>query len=156
MAAALPEAEARDADAGWQGHCGLVDIVSGCESNLATVEAGLTLDLRPTIAQISPDELVLVLKLADQHTRAVWSELVCKSFRCARHRRSPHRVTWLYLWWLNNPCPAAPQGATRRARALCDAPARRPLTPRQHQLRRHCQVGPVEVPRAALGQRDRG
>ena len=33
VAAALPEAVARDADAGWQGNCGLVDIVSGCESN---------------------------------------------------------------------------------------------------------------------------
>ena len=43
-----------------------------------------------TVAQISPDELVMVLKLTDQHTRAVWTELVCKSFRCARHtRRAP-------------------------------------------------------------------
>jgi len=33
VAAALPEAEARNADAGWQGNCGLVDIVRGCESN---------------------------------------------------------------------------------------------------------------------------
>ena len=33
VAAALPEAEVRDADAGWQGNCGLVDIVRGCESN---------------------------------------------------------------------------------------------------------------------------
>jgi hypothetical protein len=86
VAAALPEAEARNADAGWQGNCGLVDIVRGCESNhgdsLSWLDASL---LRSTIAQISPDELVMVLKLTDLHTRAVWTELVCKSFRCARH-----------------------------------------------------------------------
>jgi len=40
VAAALPKAEAREAHAGWQGNCGLVDIVRGCESNHgATVEA---------------------------------------------------------------------------------------------------------------------
>ena len=33
VAAALPAAEGRDADAGWQSNCGLVDIVRGCESN---------------------------------------------------------------------------------------------------------------------------
>ena len=40
VAAALPKAEAREAHAGWQGNCGLVDIVRGCEPNHgATVEA---------------------------------------------------------------------------------------------------------------------
>jgi len=52
---------------------------------MATVEVGLTRLSTHTIAQISPDELVMILKLTDQHTRAVWTELVCKSFRCARH-----------------------------------------------------------------------
>ena len=59
VAKAIAPAEERDADATWTGSCGLVDI-------------------------ISPDELVMVLKFADHHTRAVWSELVCKSFRILR------------------------------------------------------------------------
>ena len=33
VAAALPKAEAREAHAGWQGNCGLVDIVCGGEPN---------------------------------------------------------------------------------------------------------------------------
>ena len=49
--------------------------------------------MRPTVPQLSPDELVMVLQLTDQHTRAVWTELVCKSFRCARHPPRLYRVT---------------------------------------------------------------
>ena len=43
----------------WDGACGLIDV-------------------------FSPDELVQVLKVADLHTRALWTELVCKSFRVLR------------------------------------------------------------------------
>ena len=59
MAAALETPIEFDPTAGWSGDCGLVDI-------------------------ISPDSFVHVLSFTDHHTRAVWTELVCKSFRALR------------------------------------------------------------------------
>ena len=59
MAAALETPIEFDPTVGWSGDCGLVDI-------------------------ISPDSFVHVLSFTDHHTRAVWTELVCKSFRALR------------------------------------------------------------------------